>query len=47
MKKKCLKMLSLTSELLFYTCDCLKLSLKNIVIICQKMTTFSYNDSGD
>ena len=29
MQKKCLKMLSLTSELLFYTRDCLKISLKN------------------
>ena len=29
MQEKCLKMQSLTTELLFYTRDCLKISLKN------------------
>ena len=42
MQEKCLKMPSLTSELLslIYTRDCLKISFEEAVIVCQKMVTW-------
>ena len=40
MQEKCWKMLSLTSELLFYTHDCLEISLKSWLYFARKWLHF-------
>ena len=46
MQEKCLKMRSLTSELLFYTRDCLKISLKNYSISCAIYIACAVHHNG-